>query len=398
MTHCFTRRQLYDLVWSEPMQSLAKKYGISDRGLAKHCTRADIPVPPRGYWAKLQAGMKVVKQPLPPRGLGMSDEVEFGSNRWSYGYLSNEEALTMTIPPPPVFDEDMTVVIERVKRMVAKAKIPKSLTQPHRLIAKLLEEDEVRRQKQLASQYEWDKPLFETPFERRRLKLLNGIFTAVERCGMKPSLRGREARELHVLVGDKSVTFYLDSMQAERQLERERSGYGFIARGERDKIQLGFSDWRYPKESHKKWQDSDQAKIEAHLQEIIEELIIAGETYYREGAIRHHAWLIERKATAEKEERKRKTEEERKRREHQAKLEKQRVDYLLGQSTALRQAGEIRAYVDAVRQANAISDNPMSPGEFEQWVEWALAQADRIDPIRSGQYRVRIHESEDAVS
>ena len=38
------------------MSTLAIEFGISDRGLAKVCGRHRIPVPPRGYWAKVTAG------------------------------------------------------------------------------------------------------------------------------------------------------------------------------------------------------------------------------------------------------------------------------------------------------------------------------------------------------
>ena len=62
----FSRRELYEQVWSTPMIKLAKQYGLSDRGLAKICKKHNIPCPPRGYWAKLQAGKKVKKIPLPP--------------------------------------------------------------------------------------------------------------------------------------------------------------------------------------------------------------------------------------------------------------------------------------------------------------------------------------------
>jgi len=61
----YTRKELYDQVWSTPMIKLAKQYGLSDRGLAKICKKYNIPCPPRGYWAKFQAGQKVKKIPLP---------------------------------------------------------------------------------------------------------------------------------------------------------------------------------------------------------------------------------------------------------------------------------------------------------------------------------------------
>lgn len=59
-----TRRELYDLVWSKPMTSIASELGLSDVGLAKICDRHRVPKPPRGYWAKLQAGKKVKQIPF----------------------------------------------------------------------------------------------------------------------------------------------------------------------------------------------------------------------------------------------------------------------------------------------------------------------------------------------
>ena len=59
-----SREQLYELVWSKPMQHLAKEYGVSDRAIAKLCARKQVPFPPRGYWAKKNSGQKVVQPPL----------------------------------------------------------------------------------------------------------------------------------------------------------------------------------------------------------------------------------------------------------------------------------------------------------------------------------------------
>lgn len=54
-----TRRELYDLVWATPMTKLAESFGLSDVGLAKICERHRVPTPPRGYWAKKEAGQRV---------------------------------------------------------------------------------------------------------------------------------------------------------------------------------------------------------------------------------------------------------------------------------------------------------------------------------------------------
>lgn len=63
--HRFTRNDLYDLVWSQPAIKIVEKYDISDSWLTKICHKMDIPKPPRGYWAKIQAGAKEHKRPLP---------------------------------------------------------------------------------------------------------------------------------------------------------------------------------------------------------------------------------------------------------------------------------------------------------------------------------------------
>jgi hypothetical protein len=60
-----TREELYAQVWAEPMTKLAQRYGLSDRGLAKICTRTGIPVPGRGYWARVQSGQVPRQAKLP---------------------------------------------------------------------------------------------------------------------------------------------------------------------------------------------------------------------------------------------------------------------------------------------------------------------------------------------
>jgi len=69
-----TREELHDLVWAKPMTQVAKDFQISDRALAKICARKQVPVPPRGYWAKKSAGKNVPKpsetrSPLLPSNL-----------------------------------------------------------------------------------------------------------------------------------------------------------------------------------------------------------------------------------------------------------------------------------------------------------------------------------------
>ena len=60
-TH-LTREELFLLVWERPSQEVAQELGISDVALTKRCRKLQVPKPPRGYWAKINAG----KQPRKP--------------------------------------------------------------------------------------------------------------------------------------------------------------------------------------------------------------------------------------------------------------------------------------------------------------------------------------------
>jgi|GEM_PF-300908 len=62
-----SREDLYELAWSKPISQLAADFGISDVALAKRCRRLGIPLPGRGYWARLDAGQTPYRPKLPKR-------------------------------------------------------------------------------------------------------------------------------------------------------------------------------------------------------------------------------------------------------------------------------------------------------------------------------------------
>ncbi len=355
-------------------------------------------MPERGYWNKLQAGHKVYKTKLPRRELGQSDEITIGKSQYGYYEHAQSEIINRPIPPEPVFEEDMAAVRARVTRMVDKAPLPKRYTtRPHHLIAKLVEADQARAQeKQSAwgSSASWAQPVFGNPFEIRRLNIINGLFICLGFCGMHPSISGAAARDLSVVVGDTHVSFYVDAASSEKQIERERMGYGFQGRDGMNKMRVSISSWR-GHEASRSWQDSEGDRVEKHLREIAVGLIVAGEQQHRDALVRHREWLIQYKKELEERERQRKIEEERKRRERLEKLEKRRVDHLLGQAEAMHKATQIRAYVAAIWEANKTAPEPMSADEINSWVQWALSQADRIDPVVNGSYKTRPTEPEE---
>ena len=60
------RQALYEEVWKDPVTVVAARYGLSDVGLAKLCKKLVIPLPSRGYWAKVRAGKVMGRAALPP--------------------------------------------------------------------------------------------------------------------------------------------------------------------------------------------------------------------------------------------------------------------------------------------------------------------------------------------
>ncbi|PZO40743.1 MAG: hypothetical protein DCE92_01995 [Alphaproteobacteria bacterium] len=76
LLHNFTCRALYDHIWAEPMRAVAQGLGVSDVGLAEACSAAGIPVPPRGWWAKLQ--------------YADAFKMSFVENEWKIGYVLPE--------------------------------------------------------------------------------------------------------------------------------------------------------------------------------------------------------------------------------------------------------------------------------------------------------------------
>lgn len=100
MVHRLTRADLHELVWSEPLASLAPRFGVSGVTLAKTCRGAGIPVPERGYWARQRAGKPVRRRALPPRFPGAPDTIVLGGAPWS-GWPLGQDDPSVPLPPRP---------------------------------------------------------------------------------------------------------------------------------------------------------------------------------------------------------------------------------------------------------------------------------------------------------
>ena len=58
----FTREELHNYVWDNPLSSFISLYGGSYVEVKKLLEDNNIPTPPNGYWSKLKNGHKIPRR------------------------------------------------------------------------------------------------------------------------------------------------------------------------------------------------------------------------------------------------------------------------------------------------------------------------------------------------
>ena len=190
-----TREELHQLVWSPPMRTAAKSMGISDVALAKQCRKVNVPVPPRGWWARKAAGKRVELEALPPLPFAMANyfpalERPLNSNLASAEPAeeepAEEEPAEEEPSAPPTF-RDLAEITLEFRAAVKAVRVPATLSSPHPIVSRLLKQDESRRSSQTGSGYlsDYYGPKFTSQTQQRRLRILSSLFCELERLGCK---------------------------------------------------------------------------------------------------------------------------------------------------------------------------------------------------------------------
>lgn len=369
----FTRTELYELVWSQPITTLSAEIGISNVALAKHCKKLSIPVPGRGYWARKAAGRPAERAALPPRFPGASDRT--GRDAYhTYSFNRVEVYVEMKIPPEPTFDEELPELRQRVAKLVGKVRHIRDFQTTHQLVAKHLEHDEERRADYKRSPISLYAPKYDDGVERRRLLIINTLFVAARRLGCRTSMNtsrymqnyGSE-RQLGLQIGESYVGFSIEPLKPRPGDRRER----LVLALSRPEIA----------DAKSQWSDED-GRLESRLTEIVVEILVSAEVAYRRSLIARRQRLIDRKNEAQAELVRRQIQAEQEERERQERLARERVGRLLTQAKMLERADRIRAYAVAiVAHADRVD---ASAEQVAQWAAWARSEADRIDPSLNG--------------
>lgn len=365
----FSRQELYDLVWSDPMIKLAARYGISGNGLAKACRRANIPVPERGYWARKQAGQKIKQPPLPAPEAGMPGRV-----------IIEPPSKRLPPPEPPPVPPTVQEKVDAEQRSAKPIVVPATLSSPHRIISGWLQED--RRQRQQRRHDPWlrdnHKPIDQTDLDKRRLRILSALFKAIEARDYELTADdSRYVNAAYIAQENErlSIGIHERIRQVRRQLtDADRAKRLYISPGQKwtqEKVPTGelvLTVAEPDRYGSKQWSDGPVGLLEEKLGEVLP--YVAG--VFEQIRLR-------REREAEERARQWKIAEERQRQEMERKRETVRYRRLMAHCENWRIADDIRAFVAAVAASQAAAANADS---FADWKSWALGHADRIDPLK----------------
>lgn len=367
----YERETLYKEVWNEPVSTVAKRYGVSDVAIHKICKSMDIPVPPRGYWAKKRAGQKVKKVPLP----------KTDKRTTVTRYYSIERK------PPAPEPELMDILSEKeYQKLCSVAETIEMLpegTRYHKTIAAY--KASIDTWKKEYGKYDYRLAIYRNhpapeltntvsdQTRQRVFRILNSIVkgTTDLGCGITDKL-------YMIICGETvPVTFseakdkndHILTKQEERDLaEYERKSktdswaykpnirkYDHVYNG---KLTMKIND-------HYVFRDSESCKVEDRLPEILFALYKASEDV--------------RLKRIQREEAARKAEEERQRKERRLELYNAEVDVtnsLVNEANDYEIACRIRQYVEHVRSLADPSDQ-----KTQEWIAWATEKANWFDPF-----------------
>ncbi|TKV77735.1 hypothetical protein FDV58_29475 [Bradyrhizobium elkanii] len=256
-----------------------------------------------------------------------------------------------------------------VDQLLGKVRFVRDLGSAHSLIRHLLDEDALRRLKPSDAPYRlrYSEPLFDSPFERRRLRILNNLFLALIKAGHQPWL-GEQGRNVGVTVGSQKISFTLDHPRARTQangrIQTPHEAYETL----RLEIPATGDSWA-----------DDSGRTEDRLREIILKLIVAGEVQYRANAHTVYENACRRRAEMEHRLAEQRAETHRLAREKAIKAEAEQRKMLLRMAADHRAAQDVRAFVKAA--IAAFGPEKTEESSVAGWTAWALGVADQIDPV-----------------
>jgi len=340
-----TREDLYKLVWSEPISTIAKRFKVSDWGLRKICNQMEIPVPKAGHWMKLQFGKEVTITPL--------REFE-GATIISLDPVIKAGSEILNVDSP------MKLKVREINNMLGDLLIvPERLSKPDPLIVEFKEY--LAQLKESKSPYLMNNHprltiYVSEPLIRRAVLFMDTLIKALRARGHNISIKSNTTR-FNISGNDYDIQL----REKNRRVLKKEPKYDW----DRWELQptglLIFSISTY---YGREWIDGVQ-KIEKHIASIIAKLELISE---RENIERE-----ESRIRNEEYNRLRLIEEELKQRKQN---ELDNFKRLLLDANRWKKLNVLREYISHIS-----SDPNVDKVMFnEEWLTWAIAKADWYDP------------------
>lgn len=364
-----TREELYQMVWDKPMIRLAEEFGITSNGLAKVCDRLDVPYPPRGHWAKKEAGKPVVTLKLPPRRDGIPSAAD----------------IHPTPPKPalsPAEEQAAAAVAERIRDIA----VPESNGHLHPRVQawivghKKRQKEREQENRSRRREIGWAPPLIPDPTERDlyRFRATSAIFYAVEKAGGTIEKSPAWGKVTFLIDGHQVEYSIVEKMvQSLKQWEEQRKWTAFTEYCKSGLDSSGFlriSITTYLRDRRPEWVESQKIKIGQLLPTIVGAIMAAGPT-------------LEEMKHEREEQQKRHREEEARRYEARRlrETDEKRWNKFREYAVNWEERERLLAFLTEVEGRLATEcDVTVSDRTLRKWVEWAKAKAEALNPFSGG--------------
>ncbi len=344
-----TREGLYDLVWSEYLAAISRKYNISYQCLREVCNEMWIPLPPNGYWSKLQFGKEVEKLEL-PEAKNVQQEISL----WLRTDEDGEEYISKNTT------EFALKKSEIVKKLNTSGTTKKKLHIVDPLFT--LTKENYSQKDSRNWNYNNRNVVFSISTSKaqipRALRLVEKFMLLMKECGHSVIV---ENGLTYALIEGEKLQIYLSEKQNRITSNDGKWPYSQLVYN--GKLSLKY----YVSYATKECSDSS-TPLEDKLLDVIAKLELIAQNEKKARAEREKYWaereLIEQKKKA-----------------YQETKDKELRDFksVLKQSKRYRKTIDLRNYIDKVEE-NAITNNSLTV-ETKQWIEWARKKADWFDPF-----------------
>lgn len=369
--HEFTREQLYELVWSEPMSRVCERFAISDVGLKKICRRHSIPVPGRGYWRKLETGKKVKRLPLPK-----SSEASTVILRSQTQQEAEQQRET---------ERKTQEALKIEEQAENKIEVAQRLSSPHPLT--------VATRKELEK---WVDPygmarcraqnLFRVLVAEGNIpragRIMDAIYKAFDKRGLKIKPATWDRGDASVIIDQEEVQFSLDEptrqkphqLTAQEKRDAEKYGsswspkYDYVSAGQ---LVLKITSYYWGTGLRTTWKDQPDSPLEDKLGEFMAGLMLVA-SYRRQETLRREAEERRREEALARQR------EVQRRKDAEAKATRE----LFEDADRWHQVQRLEAYLTELRAEADRRGIAVGPDDaFGKWIAWAEEKAQWRNPL-----------------